>query len=206
LTIATGNTVILALGASSQPKGHPRAWLQALTAITSFFVGAFFTAQLSRHLPPLRRSSLILSFLLQAVLVGVAAALVQGGVVPGLRPGSTEAFVQLAPLAMLGFQAAQQSVAARQFGLREIPTTVLTSVYCDLGSDLELFAPVAGNWPRNRRVASAVMILTGAIAGGWMSRSGEGMALGLWTAAGIKACITVGWFFWKDAEESLNAP
>jgi hypothetical protein len=98
---------------------------------------------------------------------------------------------------MLGFQAAQQSVAARQFGLREIPTTVLTSVYCDLGNDPKLFAPLQENCPRNRRVASAVMILTGAIAGGWMSRSKEGMALGLWVAAGIKAFITVGWLFWK---------
>jgi hypothetical protein len=175
-------------------------------AIAFFFLGSLSTARLSQILPPLRRSSLVLSFLLQTVLICIAASLVQRGVVPGLRPGSTEAFIQLVPLAMLSFQAAQQSVAARQFGLREIPTTVLTSVYCDLGNDPGLFEPVRSNWPRNRRVASVVMILTGAISGGWLGRSKDGMALGLWVAAGIKACITAGWFFWNNAEESLDMP
>jgi uncharacterized membrane protein YoaK (UPF0700 family) len=206
LTSGPGNTVILALGASSQPKGHPHAWLQALIAIAFFFLGSLFTARLGQVLPPLRRISLAFSFLLQTVLICIAAALVQGRVVPGLKPGSSEAFVQLVPLAMLSFQAAQQSVAARQFGLREIPTTVLTSVYCDLGNDLGLFSPVRSNWPRNRRIASAVMILSGAISGGWLIKSSDGMALGLWVAAGIKACITVSWFFWKTSEGSSEGP
>ena len=104
-------------------------------------------------------------------------------------------------LGMLAFQAGQQCVAARALGLNEIPTTVLTSVYCDLGNDPELFVPLKQNWRRNRRVTSAVLLLLGAIVGGWLSRTGIGMAAGLWTAAGVKFCVAITWLCWK-AEKS----
>jgi len=200
-SMQTGNTVILALGASYQPTNHPHLWLEALIAILFFFIGSFVTGHVNIVLNPLHRASLILSFAVQTFLIIIAASLVQGRIVPGLHPNSTEAFIQLVPLAMLSFQAAQQSVAARQLGLREIPTTVLTSVYCDLGNDSQLFAPFKNNWTRNRRFCAVVMLLVGAIAGGWLSRTSEGMTVGLWVSAGIKACITVAWLLWKDEFE-----
>jgi hypothetical protein len=171
--------------------------LEALLAIVFFFVGAFCNSRIGLLLSPLRRSTLAASFALQTVLICVAAVLVQGAVVPGLKTSGTEAYLQLVPLAMLAFQAGQQSVAARELGLDEIPTTVLTSVYCDLGNDHELFAPLMGNWKRNRRFASAILLLLGAISGGWLARTGIGMAAGLWMAAGVKFCITVTWLCWK---------
>jgi uncharacterized membrane protein YoaK (UPF0700 family) len=189
--------VILALGASDQPTGHPHAWLQALMAIAFYFLGALFTGQVTSLLQPLRHTTLFLSFLLQTVLIITAAALVEGGVVPGITNGS-EYFIQLVPLPMLSFQAAMQSVTARQFGLNEIPTTVLTSVYCDLGNDPKLFAGVGDNWKRNRRVAAAVFLILGAIIGGWLSKTSDGMPAALWFAAGIKGCISVGWIFWPS--------
>jgi uncharacterized membrane protein YoaK (UPF0700 family) len=197
-----GNTVILGLGASRLPVHHPRAWLQALTAVLFFFLGSLFTSRVGRVLGPLKRGTLAASFTLQTGLIVLAAALVQTAVVPGLRPeglvtgNGSENLLQLVPLAALAWQAGMQSVTARELGLNEIPTTVLTSVYCDLGNDPQLFAPAKDNWKRNRRIASVTLILAGAITGGWMSRTEVGMAAGLWTSAGIKASLVIAWLSW----------
>ncbi|KAF2423193.1 hypothetical protein EJ08DRAFT_596326 [Tothia fuscella] len=196
-TMQTGNTVILALGASNQPTGHPHAWLQALMAILFFFFGSLLTGQISKILPPLRHTTLALSFLLQTVLIVTAAALVESGVAPNITNGK-EYFIQLVPLPMLSFQAGMQSVTARQLGLNEIPTTVLTSVYCDLGNDSKLFAGFRDNWKRNRRAGAAASLIVGAIIGGWLSRTSDGMPAALWSAAGIKFCISVAWLLWSS--------
>jgi len=139
------------------------------------------------------------------VLIVTAAALIQGGVVPGVVRDGAEPFMTLVPLPMLSFQAGMQSVTARQLGLNEIPTTVLTSVYCDLGNDEKLFVGLKDNWRRNRRIAAAVLLILGAIIGGWLSRTKSGMSSGLWMAAGVKICITVSWLAWR-AESALDLP
>jgi hypothetical protein len=166
-------------------------------AIFFYFLGAFFTSRMSFFFKVLRRSTFAASFFLQTVLIATAAALVQGDVAPGILPAGAEYYIQLVPLPMLSFQAGQQSVASRQLGLNEIPTTVLTSVYCDLGNDANLFGPLNSNWPRNRRFVAVAAILLGAVIGGWLTRTSGGLAAPLWTAAGVKLCITVAWLAWK---------
>jgi len=99
---------------------------------------------------------------------------------------------------MLSFQAGMQSVTARQLGLNEIPTTVLTSLLCDLGNDEKLFVGLNDNWKRNRRIAAFVSLLVGAIIGGWLSRTSGGMPAALWMAAGVKACLTLAWLVWRS--------
>ena len=96
---------------------------------------------------PFRRSTLALSFLLQASLIAIAAALVQGAVDFGLQPsgaisgnGSQHA-LQLVPMAMLAFKAGQQCVVVRSLRLNEIPTSVLPSLNCDLRNDEDLRPP-----------------------------------------------------------------
>jgi uncharacterized membrane protein YoaK (UPF0700 family) len=177
--------------------GHPHIWLETLSAIVFFFIGSLFAGLVGRWLSPLRRSTLVLSFFIQTILIVISAALVQGEVVPGVRPKGTEQFIQLVPLAMLAFQAGQQSVTAQQLGLNELPTTVLTSVYRDLGNDPNLFEPLASNWPRNRRFSAVVLLLLGAIIGGWLSRTNSGLAAALWLAAAIKLVLTFAWVFWR---------
>lgn len=98
-----------------------------------------------------------------------------------------------------------QSVTARQLGLNEIPTTVLTSVYCDLGNDKKLLAPIKDNWKRNRRFGAVAFLILGAIIGGWLSKTKASMPAALWMAAGVKFGISIAWLLWR-AEKVAEIP
>ena len=154
------------------------------------------------------RGALIGCFAVQATLVIIAAGLVQGGLIPVPNGVLTPAdknpqdprFIELVTIGMLAFQASGQIVTSRLLQFAEIPTTVLTSCYCDIGSDVDLFAK--DNAKRDRRVISVVCLLVGGICGGWISRSEGGMAAVLWLAAGLKVGILVSWVVWKGVELS----
>lgn len=174
-------------------------------AVVSFFIGSFFYSRAAGFLSPLKRRTLAASFFLQTVLIVTAAGLVQGGVVPGIIEDGREPFITIVPLPMLSFQAGMQSVTARQLGLNEIPTTVLTSLYCDLGNDGKLFVAFKDNWKRNRRLGAAVCLILGAIIGGGLSKAKGGMPSALWMAAGVKLCIAIAWLLWR-AEKVVEIP
>ncbi|KFX96430.1 hypothetical protein O988_05318 [Pseudogymnoascus sp. VKM F-3808] len=203
VSMQTGNTIILALGASNQPISQPYIWLKSLTAIIFFLVGCYFFAQ-TRRIHPHRRFTLAGSFLFQAILIFVAAALVQRHVVPSPAgyqelDHSKVGFIELLPIGFLAFQSGGQIVTSRTLGINEVPTTVLTSLFCDLMSDPHMLA--RDNVKRNRRVASAVTLLMGGIIGGWLSRSSVGMSAALWLAGAVKVAIAVGWALWKAKDE-----
>ena len=153
----------------------------------------------------LRRSTVVLSFLIQAILTLVSAALVQARVVPNnagdLLPDN---LIVLLPLALLALQSAGQIIVSRMLGYGELTSVVLTSAYCDLLFDQEvLTAPLKENVKRNRRVASMVMMLAGAISGGFLTRD-DNIALALWIAGAMKMMITITWMFWKSKEGSVR--
>lgn len=106
--------------------------------------------------------------------------------------------LELIPLAFLAFQSGGQIVTSRILGFNEVPTTVLTSVYCDIASDPDILKK--DNVKRNRRCAAVLFILIGGIAGGWISRSSAGLSASLWLAAAIKLIIAVGWSLWKPKQ------
>jgi len=196
-----GNTVFLALGASGQPVTAPYQWVKCLTSIVFFLTGCFFFAQ-TRRIDAKHRGTLAGSFFIQAVCIFIAAALVQAGVVPEphgviVDDNSHMRWIELLPLGFLAFQAGGQIVTSRLLGYNEVPTTVLTSVYCDLASDPNFFAPLDQNIKRNRRLLSVVALTIGGISGGWLSRSNAGMASALWVAGAVKALIAISWSLWK---------
>lgn len=128
--------------------------------------------------------------------------MVSAGVVPQpvgviTETGSTVFFIELVPLALLAFQSGGQIVTSRLLGFNEVPTTVLTSVYCDLASDPKLLAPLKKNLKRNRRIGAVIALLIGGIAGGWLSRSSARMSSALWLGGAIKITIAVSWSVWK---------
>lgn len=113
------------------------------------------------------------------------------------RLGLETSELTLAPLALMAFQFGGQIVTSRVLGFNEVPTNVLTSLYCDLLSDPLLWAPLGGNVKRNRRVVAVLLMLVGAIIGAWLQRSGAGMPAALWIAGAVKMVIAGAWLGWK---------
>ncbi|KFY30889.1 hypothetical protein V493_01579, partial [Pseudogymnoascus sp. VKM F-4281 (FW-2241)] len=83
--------------------------------------------------------------------------------------------------------------------LDEVPTIVVTSLFCDLVNDPHMLAK--DNVKRNRRVASAITLFVGGIIGGWFSRSSVGMSAALWLAGAVKVAIALSWSLWKAKAE-----
>ncbi|OHE92996.1 hypothetical protein CORC01_11719 [Colletotrichum orchidophilum] len=211
VSMQTGNTIFMALGASKLPAGEPLLWLKSLSSIAAFWLGCFFFSK-SRHIHPKRRSTLALSFLLQSALVFLAAAFAQTRLIADFGATSVQGSdsnhdfktsenpLVMVPLALLAFQFGGQIVTSRILGYNEVPTNVLTSVYCDLLSDPKLFAPLKDNPKRNRRFLAVVLLILGGIVGGWLQRSRAGMPGALWISGGVKFVIAVAWMGWASHE------
>ncbi|KAK9312497.1 hypothetical protein V1522DRAFT_446464 [Lipomyces starkeyi] len=206
----TGNTIFLGLGASNQPEGNPYGWLKSLITVCFFLTGSFIFSQLSRRIGIRQRRVLIISFFVQGICILISAALIQRDIVP--HPSTTGSgsvlggrlFLELIPLFLLAFQGGGQMAASRGMGFNELPTTVLTSVYYDLASDPGLAAWPSENVKRNRRIGGVVALLIGAIAGGWIFKSKDGLATALWIGAGLKLAIAISWCFWKAERDEKN--
>ena len=73
----TGNTIYLGLGIIAPHEGI--RWIKALTSILSFCLGSFFFARFHRAFSPKKRWVLISSYLLQTLLIALAALIVTVG-------------------------------------------------------------------------------------------------------------------------------
>ncbi|KAI1085894.1 hypothetical protein F5B20DRAFT_575392 [Whalleya microplaca] len=203
-TLYNGNTVFVALGTSDQ-NNRPYGWARSLCSMGSFVVGCAIFSRLHNLIGGARlRRTLFLSFLLQMICVIIAAAIVQSGIVNGSYPSRKDLtdidFNELAPVALLSFQAAGQIVNSRGLGVSEVPTVVITSLLCDLVSDEQLLAPLWKNAKRNRRAVAFILTLVGAICGGWISKATGAVQASLWFVAAIKAVIMVGWLLCGKAK------
>ena len=200
LNKSQGNTIFLGLGASSQPFNKPWGWLKSLVSIAAFFLGATAFSNTTRLAGPRRRGTLFVSFLFQSILIIIAVALIEADLIPHTSQDASltggPLFLELIPIALLAFQSAGSITSTRALGYNEIPSVVLTSVYFDLASDPKLISGPTGNVKRNRRAGAVIMLLIGAIVGGWLSRSAGGMESALWISAGIKFVIGFVWFGW----------
>jgi uncharacterized membrane protein YoaK (UPF0700 family) len=203
ISMQTGNTIFVGLGASGLPTTKPYGWLKSLVSICSFFCGSFTFATITRWAGSRQRRTLTTSFAVQSLFILIAAAIIQSGAIPhqlNLEPTGGRLFLELIPLAILAFQFGGQIAAARGMGFNELPTVVLTSVYFDIASDPKLTDGPTKNVKRNRRMGSVAAIVIGAIAAGWLCRSNAEMESALWISGFIKMCIAVAWLFWPPAE------
>ncbi|KAM5353556.1 hypothetical protein ACJ41O_000206 [Fusarium nematophilum] len=220
VSMQTGNTIFVGLGASGQPENLPgKAWSRCFLAIIFFAVGALFFSNFHRYFGPQKRWVLVTSFLIQALITGLVALLATTGAVWNHPYGrttthedgyivervqSTFPWSDLAPIILLAFQSAGQIVASRVLKYNSMPTVVLTSLYCDMMSDAKLFtSPITDNADRNRRATGAVLLFAGAVAGGFLSKSWVGFAGALWIAAFLKLCIVVAWALWKPKAANM---
>jgi hypothetical protein len=166
-------------------------------------LGSLMFTTLMRYLGSMRRNTIVLAFSLQAVLIFVSAALTTFGVVsPDAGYLLPDNFIVLLPLALLSIQSGGQMILSRILGYGEVTSVVLTSAYCDLVMDEKLLAPLKENSKRNRRVMSTIMVVAGAISGGFLTVGGD-ISSALWLAGGLKTILAVVWCFWK-AEGSIR--
>lgn len=195
----SGNTVYVGLGLASlvSTTTSPRLFKSAVSII-SFCVGSFLFARFHRFFSPRRRWVLCASFAAQALLT-IAAALITTTHPPAANEDPF-AWNVLVPIALIAFQSCGQAVASRALRQNAFISVVLTSIYCDLFSDRDLFA--LHNVGRNRRVVAPLLLVLGAVLGGLFANSSVGIAGALWLAAGLKFCMVVTWFFWPAEEDS----
>lgn len=221
INASEGNTIFIGLGVNGQPDSAPAySWSKSLVAVLCFALGALFFSTFHRTFGPQRRWVLIFSFSLQALLVGIVSIIVTTNTVPNHPPtvvtSNKDGFLtfrlpsdfpksDFGPIALLAFQSAGQIVASRALKYNAMPTVVLTSLYCDLMSDAQLFtAPLPANADRNRRFLGAVLLLAGAISGAFLTKSGAGFMGGLWIGCFLKLCMAGAWLLWREKKVTLK--
>lgn len=195
--------MFLGLGASNfNMTTRPYAWAKSLMSVAFFVCGSYLFPRFTRHFGQLRRSTLVLSFSAQFFLILLAAIIVETNAVEGRleKIGEDIDFLHLIPIALLSLQAPGQLCLCRDMSLFEVPTLVVTTVIYDFASDPKLISSPSANPARNRRFFGFVMILMGAIAGGWVSKTSGHITITLWTTAAIKCAIAVAWVFWPAKE------
>ncbi|KAE9374863.1 hypothetical protein N431DRAFT_279747, partial [Stipitochalara longipes BDJ] len=196
VSMQTGNTVYIGLGLAA-PEESQR-WIKSGVALISFCIGSFFFSRFHRYFTPCRRWVLCASFLAQMALIIVAAAILTWGPMSA-NPKEQLGWNVLVPIALIAFQSCGQAVTSRALKYNALTSVVLTSLYCDLFSDAELFS--LHNSDRNRRLSAPVLLLLGAIAGGLVAHSSIGTAGALWIAAGLKLLVVFAWLFWPAVED-----
>lgn len=189
VSMQTGNTVYIGLGLAAPSEGN--RWIKSLTSLACFCVGSFVFSRFHRFFSPKRRWVLCVSFTVQLLFIVAAAAIVTFGPAGG---GDEITWNVLVPIALVAFQSCGQAVTSRALKYNALTSVVLTSIYCDLFSDADLFK--LHNPERNRRVGAPVMLLVGAIIGGKFAHTSFGIAGALWMAAGLKLVAVVAWIFW----------
>ncbi|KAL9579673.1 MAG: hypothetical protein Q9203_006596 [Teloschistes exilis] len=205
VSMQTGNTIFVGLGGSQTRSNKPYGWAKSLTSIFCFFLGCLFWSRFSRFLGPLQRRTLVLSYLLQSLMMILAAALSQTGIVNGSLasvPNDID-WIQEIPVALLSFQAAGQLAGSRALNLNEIPTVVVTSLIYDFGSDPAILQSWGRNVKRNRRGFAFLAVLAGAICGGWINHGTQRMEGALWLASSIKLLITISLAAWPSQGEQV---
>lgn len=160
-------------------------------------VGSFIAGRVYPVVGLTRRSTLVASFLLQALCIVIAAILVQTDAVP--ESNATDKIVLVA-IPFLAAQSGAQVATAKNWGFHELPTTVLTSTYNDLASDTDLLK--WDNPKRDRRVESVVLMLLGAIAGAWLVKGSGTFTTVLWLAVAIKVVLAFSWLLFPAESEA----
>jgi hypothetical protein len=116
----------------------------------------------------------------------------------GSQLSNTRILAAIPPLAM---QFGVQMATSRIMGFGELPSNVLTSSFTDLMGDPDLFR-LGWNKKRDRRLASVVLVLVGAISGAWMMRGMWRVLVQIWIAVGLKVACAVGiWGVMSKKEE-----
>lgn len=177
----TGNVVFLGFAAAGSPGFNAPVFL---LAIVTFMIGAAVAGRTGRRFvgKPLRQW-LLLSALIEAVLLAIAAFVAIGFDVSAQPTAQVMAIIGLTAIAM-GFR----NATVRQLKIPDLTTTVLTMTITGLAADSALAGGSNPNW--KRRVASVIGILAGATLGAVLLKQ-VGLAAPLGLAALLILAATV---------------
>lgn len=142
---------------------------------------------------------MVSSYFIQLVMIIISALMVTLGPPTGTS-GPVTVWIAL-PIALVAFQSAGQAVTSRVLSFNALTGVVLTSIYVDLFSDVQLFAAPTQNVQRNQRALAPLLLLIGAMFGGLWAHSELGLAGALWTAVFLKFLTMVAWLFWTAEPE-----
>lgn len=228
------------MGLSGQPLFvHPNAYLKSLTSILAFCTGTLFFSAFHRipcwsnpnPAPSRQRLILVASFAIQTGFLIITAMLITNGLISS-RPSRAGAFSSgnhlshtpsmeepdnykdLIAIALLAFQSSGPVFFSRVLGQIELPTIVLSTLYCDFVADLYLLPSrfrnktswyqffVKGERRQLRRLFSILCLFVGGLSGGFLFTSPGGMVSALWFAAGLKGSLVLGWLLWRAEEKA----
>jgi uncharacterized membrane protein YoaK (UPF0700 family) len=122
--------------------------MAAVVAFVCFVVGTVLGGRLARHLDHDVRRWLVVALGMEVLVLTVLAALAGSGIVHYHDNG------KLAVIAGLAVTFGSQSATARQFGIQELSTTVLTSTIVGIGFDSRL----AGGTGQREKLRYAVVL------------------------------------------------
>ena len=134
----------------------------AVVAFVSFLTGTVLGGRLARHLDAEVRRWLVVSLSIEVVLMATLAVLAGAGVLQYQDRG------RMILIAGLAITFGMQNATARQFGIQELSTTVLTSTIVGIGFDSRL---AGGTGDRERlRYGVVLTMLGGAVLGATLTR------------------------------------
>lgn len=143
----------------------------AVVAFISFMTGTVLGGRLARHLDAEVRRWLVVSLSIEVVLLATLATLAGAGVLEYQDRG------RLLLIAGLAVTFGMQNATARQFGIQELSTTVLTSTIVGIGFDSRL---AGGTGDRERlRYGVVLTMLGGAVLGATLTRFAVAPIIGL---------------------------
>jgi len=164
----TGNVIFLGFWFVPQTGVDLTA---AVVAFTGFVAGTVIGGRLARHLDSAVRRWLVVTLSIEVVIIGAVAALAGAGVLD-YRDGSKLVLIG-GPAISFGIQ----NATARQFGIPELSTTVLTSTIVGIGVDSKL---AGGTGQREKlRYAVVATMCGGAVLGATLSRFAVAPVIGL---------------------------
>ncbi len=178
----TGNVIFLGFWFVPQSGVDMTA---ALVAFIAFVMGAVIGGRLARHLDFQVRHWLRVTLGVEVVTLSVLAILAGAGVL------DYQDDTRLILIAGLAVVFGIQNVTARQFGVQELSTTVLTSTISGLGFDSRL---AGGTGEREKlRYAVVLTMCGGAVVGATLTRVTVAPVIAL-AAAVIAAGAAIFWF------------
>jgi uncharacterized membrane protein YoaK (UPF0700 family) len=164
----------------------------AAVAFVSFLAGTVIGGRFARHLEHDRRRWVTVALAVECLLLVVLSILAGAGVL------DYHDNTKLILIAGLAVAFGSQNATARQFGIQELSTTVLTSTIVGIGVDSRL---AGGTGKREKlRLSVVITMCVGAVVGATLSRFMVAPVIGL-VAALVAAAAVLFWFGPPDAAD-----